>query len=624
MCQPRYVGLLLLLGSTGRTLNGCAASRPRVCAMSALPPPPPSTGAPGSGLLVGGSPAQIAMRAQAVLPTFPSLSPTASVSSACPPSPSSSPPLSATVSDLPLTHVHLAASSPSLSARRDVASSSLSLTAPPLPPPAVVDGGLSSSECAAGSKAHKAAICALLEALQTTMFTRKKEALDAYQSYVASQHPRFTRSDALLLLYGSPVTPNSTLSAFPSTAAFTRTDRGLLAASGQLSWKNHQLRASASKALGVLAVLLDSRHNADAGVFHQLIVESDYSVIRLMKLPKHLSAPSPASSAQGNLHAALRVIDIVRELRPDLIDALLEEKDAAANTHSSNSRLPAHHNNGAAPRSSPPTLQLHINIQSNSAVGSPRSGQAAEPTPLSPLSPNSPPPLPTNLSEALAMTALHNSAPHRPPPPLPAFVGASQLHQPLPPPALSGAAPLTVNACQSPHSAAATYSPWLSAFDGSGTNTTGPTASTPTSGNRFDAITQPLSACTSPITGKKKHFSSLPSGLQRLNAPPAHQSSTSHSGGGGGTVADDWKQRLRSHLSGFFAHRISREELERSGVLKRSQLFGVPLATLSAADDADPRLGHSTTASTLSRCVECARRSHYARPVPNQRRQPSD
>ena len=247
-----------------------------------------------------------------MLPAFPPLDQPLSTSLLAP-APSTSPPLSSSQSDLLISLVQVSgdacvSSSPPSSVQ-------LSPTWSDDRPPSL-SLSVATSE-SGGSKAHKAAICALLEALQTTVFTKKKEALDAYQSYVCSYHPRFTRSDALLLLYGSPVTPNSTLSSFQSTAAFTRIDRGLLAASGQLSWKNHQLRASAAKALAVLALLLDGRHNVDASVFHQLIGECDYSVIRLMKLPKHLSAPSPSSSAQGNLQAALRVIDIVKDLRPD-------------------------------------------------------------------------------------------------------------------------------------------------------------------------------------------------------------------------------------------------------------------------------------------------------------------
>ena len=304
-----------------------------------------------------------------------------------------------------------------------MAASSLSLSgAPPLPLPLSTGGAssaaftahsilsleersaslsVSSAADVAGSKAHKAAICALLEALQTTMFTKKKEALDAYQQYVTAHHPRFSRSDALLLLYGSPVTPNSTLSAFHSTAAFTRVDKGLLAASGQLSWKNHQLRASATKALGIVAALLDGRHNADAAVFQQLIVESDYAVIRLMKLPKHLSAASPASSAQGNLHAALRVIDIVQELRPDLIDALLEEKDAAT-AQTSHGKQPGGGGAHGGLRSSPPTLQISIqkNSSSASSASTPRGLQLQDAAPPSPRSPHSPPPLPSHTNEA--------------------------------------------------------------------------------------------------------------------------------------------------------------------------------------------------------------------------------
>ena len=572
------------------------------CAMSSVPPPLPAS---PSGLLIGGSPAQLAMRAQAVLPAFPPLSPAVSASSL---SPSSSPPFSSSpLADLAVTHVHLSSaqlpsSSPSLSARRDGPSSSLSVSGPPLPPAAfpasscssslsyvAVDASLSvvspaGAADSAGCRAHKAAICSLLEALQTTMFTKKKEALDAYQSYVASHHPRFHRSDALLLLYGSPVTPNSTLSSFQSTAAFTRIDKGLLAASGQLSWKNHQLRASATKALGLVALLLDSRHNADAAVFHQLISECDYPVIRLMKLPKHLSAPSPSSSAQGNLHAALRVIDIVKDIRPDLIDTLLEEKDAAA-AQSSHSRPSA----STAPRSSPPTL--HISIQTNSAAGTPRSSQLHDAAPLSPRSPNSPPPLPSSLNDAYSasVAALHHSPPYRPPPPLPS---TPQLQQPPPPPTLHFAPPPAISACQSPHSAAAPSMPWLSVAEAG----SGPTNAAPSS------ITQPLSACSSPLATKKKQFGSLPAGLHRLQAASSSSSSSSSSSGSsGGFLSDDWKQRLRSHLSGFFAHRVSREELERAGVLKRSQLFGVALESLTAADDADheasiPRL--------LRRCID--------------------
>ena len=548
------------------------------------------------------------MRAQAVLPAFPSLSPTVSASSL---SPSSSPPLSSTPSDLPMTHVHLSSgSSPSLSACRELGGSSISLSGPPLPPPASAPFAIPSSPLddrysslsvlaaeSSSSKAHKAAICSLLEALQTTMFTKKKEALDAYQSYVTLHHPHFTRADALLLLYGSPVTPNSTLSSFQSTAAFTRIDKGLLAASGQLSWKNHQLRASAAKALGVVASLLDSRHNADAAVFHQLLAECDYPVIRLMKLPKHLSAPSPASSAQGNLHAALRVIDIVKDIRPDLIDALLEERDAAAG-QSSHSRLAATNSasSGAALRSAPPTL--HIHIQSNSAVGTPRSSQAHDPAPPSPRSPTSPPPLPINMHDAYVTQpgTPHSSAPHRPPPPLPTMTAAPQPLQP-PPPALHFATPPTVNTCQSPHSSAASVSPWLSALDASNTATA---ATNPTATSSLGAITQPLSACSSPQASKKKHFSSLPAGLHRLT-PASINPSTIHNAISGGAVSEDWKQRLRSHLSGFFAHRVSREELERSGVLKRSLVFGVQLETLSLADDADHELG---IPRVMRRCLD--------------------
>ena len=566
------------------------------------------------------------MRAQAVLPPFPSLSPSVSASSSShhhhqrSVSPSSSPPLSATaVSELStITHVHLSnaqmplssssaaySPSPSLgSVRREAPSGSLSLFGPPLPPSAYsahgsgvaggdersaslsVSGGVVDS---AASKAHKCAICALLEALQTTMFTKKKEALDAYQSFVSANHPRFTRSDALLLLYGSPVTPNSTLSSFHSTAAFTRIDRGLLAASGQLSWKNHQLRASATKALGIVAMLLDSRHNADAGVFHQLVTECEYATIRLMKLPKHLSAPSPASSAQGNLHAALRVIDIVKELRPDLIDSLLEEKDAAA-AHSSHS-----HRSPVPPRSSPPTL--HISIQHNaSAASSPRASRLHDPAPPSPRTPNSPPPLPSSLSEQ-QHSVNHSSPPYRPPPPLPAHVVNAQLQQQPHPPTtqFSHPPPLSTPSCQSPHSTSAAHAPWLSAYELSSSSATS------------SAITQPLSACSSPMASKKKQFSSLPAGLQRLNPPSAQPATVtgvaiSHgSGSVSGFLSDDWKQRLRSHLSGFFAHRVSREELERAGVLKRSLVFGVPLELLSQAEDADR---DSHIPRVLRRCLD--------------------
>ena len=569
--------------------------------MSSVPPPLPSYTVP-SGLLIGGSPAQVAMRAQAVLPSFPSLTHTVSASS-----PSSSPPLSSTHSDQHITHVHLG--------------SSLSQSGLPLPPPVSPNSStpfassderyVSLSVVAApdlvGSKAHKAAICALLEALQTTMFTKKKEALDAYQLFVQSHHPRFTRSDALLVMYGSPVTPNSTLSSFHSTAAFTRTDRGLLAASGQLSWKNHQLRASAAKALGVVALLLDVRHNSDAAVFHALIAECDYSVVRLMKLPKHLSAPSPSSSASGNLHAALRVIDIVKDIRPDLIHALLEEKDAAA-AHSSHSRLAASSSSSSSGgtggvRSAPPTL--HINIQPNSAAGTPRSSQATDPAPPSPRSPTSPPPLPGSMHDTLDMqpqpTTPHSFTQHRFPPPLPIMTTSPPPPPPLP--ALHVVTPTTASACQSPHSTATSLSHWLSHQEASSysiINNSGLAVAANTPTVALSNLTQPLSACSSPLASKKKHFSSLPAGLHRLHGPTP-QSATVTVSSSGGLLGDDWKQRLRSHLSGFFAHRVSREELERTGVLKRSQVFGVSLSSLSEAEDADhsqhiPRL--------LRRCID--------------------
>ena len=566
----------------------------------------PSPSSFASGLLIGGSPAQLAMRAQAVLPAFPSLTPPLSASSH---SPSSSPPLhAATLSDLHITHVHLGSSSasPALLARREQPANSLSLSGPPLPPAAAPSSSFLFSTSdervspaavgvwdAVGVRSHKAAICALLEALQTTMFTRKKEALDVYQQYLSSQHPRFTRSDALLLLYGSPVTPNSTLSSFHSTANFTRTDRGLLAASGQLSWKNHQLRASATKALGVVSHLLDARYNADAAVFHALIAECDYSVVRLMKLPKHLCAPSPSSSAQGNLQAALRVIDIVKDIRPDLIDALLEEKDAAAAHSSQHSRQPAHSIGGAGPRSAPPTL--HINIQSNSAAGSPRGAavQLDAAAPPSPRSPTSPPPLPIPVHEAFnaSSDAPLSSTPHRAPPPLPAAVNPAPHQQPPPLPTLHFATPPSVNTCLSPHSALSAASPWATALDGSG-------ASPTLSSGSLAYITQPLSACSSPHASKKKQFGSLPAGLQRSNAPSTRYG-TSHSPASGGSSGDDWKQRLRSHLSGFFAHRVSREELERSGVLKPSLVFGVALCSLSTDYDAA-----DTVPPILQRCLD--------------------
>ena len=443
-------------------------------------------------------------------------------------------------------------------------------------------------------------IAFLLEALQTTMFTRKKDAIDTYHTYFLHQHPRYTRPDALLLLFGSPLTPHSTLSTFASTSSFTKIDRGLLAASGQLSWKNHQLRASAAKALGLVALLLDTRYNADAAVFHALLAEADYSVIRLMKLPKHLSQPSPSSSAVGNLQAALRVLDILKDIRPDLIEQLLQEKDVAhgkaaplVHAHTAPpqalSLLSAAAGN-SGPSSGPPPLSLHLLHVSGGAGSAERDrdrdsgastpkGSGSSAADASPRTPHSPPPLPATHAALHFSTSPATSSFHTAPHPLNlAAVDAAAWS--------TAAAPAGHPAQLQPHHG---QQPLPSA-----------------------ATALPLSAASSPQARSKKHFGTMQGGLhssaqppQPPPQPPAQQQQkvqwTSAAPSSASTAGvDDWKQRLRGHLSGFFASRMSREELELKGVLKAPRVFGLSLEQLALHDEVDEA---SSVPRILTRCM---------------------
>ena len=408
-------------------------------------------------------------------------------------------------------------------------------------------------------KVSQGMIAFLLEALQTTMFTKKKDAIDTYHTYLMAQHPRYSRADALLLLYGSPLTPQSTLSTFASTSSFTKIDRGLLAAAGQLSWKNHQLRASAAKALGLVALLLDGRYNADAAVFQALLAEADYTVIKLMKLPKHLSQPSPASSAVGNLHAALRVLDILKDIRPDLIDTLLQEKDvahgrAAPLTHphtappSALSIVAGGSGASSSSSSPPPPLAVHLLHVSGSGAERERDSGASTPkatADASPRSPHSPPPLPPSHA------ALH----------FPLTPTSSTFHT----------APHPLN---------------LAAVDAAASSSD---ASQPPHYSHQPNVALPFSAASSPMGRSRKHFGTMQGGLQSSVVPQQQkgQWSSPATSAPQSVGVDDWKQRLRGHLSGFFASRMSREELELKGVLKAPRVFGLSLEALALHDEVD-------------------------------------
>ena len=540
--------------------------------MTSAPPPLPLNLVAQPSTLLGGSPGQMAMRAQAVLPAFPPLSPQRMSS--------------ASLSVAPTTVIHVSRPSSPTHAdlRVDVSGGAFppAPTTAAYPPPLPLGSAPSASawsddvappSCASPSvrrdesaRMAKAMIAYLLEALQTTMFTKKKDALDAYQTYFCSSHPRYSRADALLLMYGSPITPQSTLSSFTATSSFTRIDRGLLAAAGQLSWKSHALRASASKALGLVALLMDSRHNADAGAFHGLMVEADYAVIKLMKLPKHLSQPHPHSSAQGNLHAALRVIDIIKDLRPDLVEQLLNEKDvqtgrAAQPPHPSASNGQSLSVSGPQqpPPLPPPTLQAAQPQQQQQqqqqqqlllhalSGGGPNSGASTPRAALvdaSPRSPQSPPPLPPS-------GAAHHAA----------VPGASIFH--------TAPHPLNLTSADAAQSL----------FAGADASHLGP------------ALSASASAASSPQARSSKKFGSLQSGLQRAAVASPHAAS-SH---------DDWKARLRSHLSGFFQTRMSREELELKGVLKAPRVFGLSLEELALHDEMDEA---SSVPRVLHACIE--------------------
>ena len=603
------------------------AAAPSLAAAAPCPAPLLST-------LLGGSPGQLAMRAQAVLPSFPHLpaptssstSSSSSSSAAARPStssmsstPSSSPPLTALQQlsrptspnqlhsrsegggsgvgppPLPLhphPQTHSASSPPFHSPTHPpilrVAHDDFSPTSPPSP--GSVAGGGASVMVAVGGvggvsgagvmvgvggvsgagggvggrrdenvKVSQGMIAFLLEALQTTMFTKKKDAIDTYHTYLMAQHPRYSRADALLLLYGSPLTPQSTLSTFASTSSFTKIDRGLLAAAGQLSWKNHQLRASAAKALGLVALLLDGRYNADAAVFQALLAEADYTVIKLMKLPKHLSQPSPASSAVGNLHAALRVLDILKDIRPDLIDTLLQEKDvahgrAAPLTHphtappSALSIVAGGSGASSSSSSPPPPLAVHLLHVSGSGAERERDSGASTPkatADASPRSPHSPPPLPPSHA------ALH----------FPLTPTSSTFHT----------APHPLN---------------LAAVDAAASSSD---ASQPPHYSHQPNVALPFSAASSPMGRSRKHFGTMQGGLQSSVVPQQQkgQWSSPATSAPQSVGVDDWKQRLRGHLSGFFASRMSREELELKGVLKAPRVFGLSLEALALHDEVD-------------------------------------
>lgn len=182
---------------------------------------------------------------------------------------------------------------------------------PALPPP----------QTAKEAEVARSMLAFLLEELSPSVFTRKKDALETFDTYYFRIFPTYTPNEIRALYYGC------------TNAAPAEKAKGIFALCGMTSWKHSGLKKAAGQALGMLAKLCDRECSPHAQAFMQLFVSQDAATLKLLRFDKHLSPTQP----RGNRAAASFLLALLQQFKGDTFAAVqrdLADDDEADAAHS--------------------------------------------------------------------------------------------------------------------------------------------------------------------------------------------------------------------------------------------------------------------------------------------------
>lgn len=248
-----------------------------------------------------------------------------------------------------------------------------------------------------GDKEAQSRITSLLNALDETVLTEKKSAINEFSLYYFSDPVELSATDAEVLFIGAasphvtkvtgvaqPAAPNSPSSSSTSTATtIASSSRGLFGACGDLSWKTFKLKGSSVLALGLLSRMLNPRDNPKhADNLSKVVSTLDKSCFKLLRLTSHQTFDrSDAVCVDTIAHfraahwsfcvqlAVKFLVDSLAKLRPDAIkldaagrvldeDAQQQQQQTTPRHRSFLSSIFGRATSDPAPRPSLPALQV--------------------------------------------------------------------------------------------------------------------------------------------------------------------------------------------------------------------------------------------------------------------------
>jgi hypothetical protein len=137
-------------------------------------------------------------------------------------------------------------------------------------------------------------ISILLEHLDRNVTSKKKEAILSFQHYFLKENPSCNEEDIHRILLGD------------------HGNKGLVAAAGEVSWKDLKLKPSAHKAIDLLEKLLDQKANEQAFKFAKAVSQLSEDVLASMRIGLHIS------EAGESLGSAQSIVNFMKEHKMSL------------------------------------------------------------------------------------------------------------------------------------------------------------------------------------------------------------------------------------------------------------------------------------------------------------------